>query len=216
MLPGVFELSKQSLEIARTLLDNSKRNANTFQNRLIANLEVGVGVMSFSALIALIGLSSYCPRCGEWQGSGSEGKGPAAPKAKAPLPPKRLIKAMSEPMRPKTGQDASSGDRGSSKLTRGGILESSGSDISEPSKTRHQPQSQAHGRKTDTFSGGNPKPDSAPHAHSSDFIRGDGEVIPLYERQKDGQVVHESGVDVVIREGSGSYVWTPKIKGDQQ
>jgi len=153
---------------------------------------------------------NYCPRCGEWQGAGSEGKGPKAPTYDIPPPPARLIKAISTPITSSPDLNNTM-DRNSAKLTsNSGILKTPGEMDGKPATLRHQPPSNAHGRKIDTYYDGTPDPISRPHAHFSEFVRGDGEKVPLYDRPVSSEPRFDSEVNVTYEETEGGYTWKPK------
>lgn len=201
------ERGRQQRENANGLFASLLR---TVREKIFVQTGLEYSLSVAPTLLALASLLNYCPRCGEWQGSGSEGAGAAAPPSRQlPPPPPRLIRAISasiqaEPVNPNVNRDASN-------LTpNSGILEAPGERHDSPAKLRHQPPSVAHGRRIDAYYDGSPNPDSRPHAHESDFVRGDGEVVPIYERARDGEVVFDSGVAVAFQEETGAYVWTPK------
>lgn len=163
-----------------------------------------------SSLIAIAGLLYWCPRCGQWMGEGSEGRGDARP-SQAPPPPPRLVKAVSTPL---TGQPTPAEqmpNRDGNNLTpKSGILECWGVTYNDQdAKVRHQPPSDAHGRKVEQYYGGYPEPDSYPHGHEASYVRGDAERIPLYDRLKDDTVVFESGTAVKFNDATNEYVWQP-------
>jgi hypothetical protein len=180
------------------------------RGRIDEALEYGRTLSSLSALIALAGLVYWCPRCGQWMGEGSEGTGPAAPNAQASLPPRRLLRAVSEPIADRVPPTQNTVRRHGNRLTEGGILKQPGSSSGEPAKFSYDPPSSTHGRVVDGYYGGAPKPDSRPHGHDVQFIRGDGEQTHIYHRLKDGTIEFESGVDVVYRREDNSYEWTPR------
>jgi hypothetical protein len=174
-------------------------------------LQAGATLAKVSSLIAIAGLLNWCPRCGEWQGSGSEGKGPSAPNPNATPPPARLIRSVSESLRNEPTSTKDMPDRRSSSLTANSrILEKYGVHEGRPAKLRYGPQAQGHGRRVDAYTGGYPKPDSRPHAHDADFVRGDGHEIPIFERTVDGTILYESGVSVKFDTDTSVYIWRPQ------
>lgn len=201
--------------INEKVLDKAPRQNAIYQNvrrKVASAIEEGASRGVIVSLIALAGVLNFCPRCGEWQGPGSEGRGPAVPNPKAEPPPAKLLKAIISPDTDRSGNDQ---PRRENKLTQGGILESTGEHKGESAKKRHDPPSSAHGRKVDTYYGGQPKPDDNPKGHDATFIRGDGEQISLYDRAKDGETVYESGVEVNLDREKGAYIWTPKKPGKE-
>lgn len=174
-------------------------------------LEQGADFARLSSLIALAGLLSWCPRCGEWQGEGSEGIGPNIPSPQAPPMPKRLLRSLAGPLLDEPTPTSELPPRDGNKLTpNSGILESLGEHDGQDAKFRHRPPSTAHGRIVDTLYGGSPRPDSYPHGHEVTFVRGDAEEILVYDRLKDGTIVHETDTDVVYLSDSNAYEWKPK------
>lgn len=187
------------------------RFLSTVRREASTMLEYGATLGAVSSLIALAGLVYWCPRCGEWMGEGSEGSGSGVPNPAAPKVPARLLRAVSSPMQSTPTPLHELPSRDGARLTStSGVLETQGMRDGSPAKIRHNPPSDAHGRKVDTYTGGSPNPDSRPHAHLAQFVRGDGEVLDLYEREVNGNIVHDTGVSVTYQAQDNSYVWRPK------
>jgi hypothetical protein len=182
------------------------------REQTIATLEVGRAVAVTAQVFALVSLFNWCPRCGQWMGAGSEGVGPGALKPEVPPPPARLLKAIGVEIRGEPTSTESLPKRHGNKLTSDkGILERLGkTEDHRPAKHRYGPTADSHGRKVDTFYDGFPEPDSRPHAHLSEFARGDNERIPLYHRPVNGPPIYDNGVLVVHRAEDNVYVWVPK------
>ena len=196
-----FNASKQ---VSKTLA--------SVHNTISTALEYGATVIQISSLIALAGLLNWCPRCGEWQGAGSEGIGPNVPNPTAPPIPKRLLRAISSPLAGEPTSQQSTPKRDGSRLTpNSDILESFGTTPDgKDAKFRHNPLSNAHGRKVETYYDGSPRPDSDPHGHDVHFIRGDGEEFHMYDRARDGTPIHETNTSVLYQSADNTYQWEPK------
>lgn len=208
-------------------LDLFTDTVNRLRIKVLAMLEVGYGVASVAALISLVGMAYWCPRCGQWMGPGSEGTGPNVPNPEAPPIPDRLIKALSTPAtKPTHTFDKPHPSEPNNKLRndpeyRGQLhsLPPWKDHNGESAKEQYRPPSPAHGRRRDTYWGGDPEPDSGKHAHLTEFIRGDGQVIGaggegdtekrLYERPREGPLVIDTGVYVERNPETGVYVWRP-------
>lgn len=175
-------------------------------------LEYGRAIGALSSLVALAGLLYWCPRCGQWMGEGSEGQGSGAPAPQAPPPPRRLIRALSEPVTSEPISRSENPRRHQNRLTEEGVLKHPTRFKGVAARESYGPPSQAHGRTVDTYYGGSPKSDSRPHGHDKQFIRGDGEQIPIYDRAKDGTIVYESGTEVVYNRDDRVYEWEPKTE----
>ena len=173
---------------------------------------VGVGIATFSSLIAIAGLLSWRPRCGEWQGDGTEGDGPSAPNRDVPPVPPRIMKAISEPVRYDTiPVDPVRTWRHNNKLTQdSGLLESHGMFEGTHAKRRTSPSTDTHGRKTDIYHGGYPKPDSRPHAHDILYVRGDGDETLIFDRERDKTVTYDSEIELKFDAETRIYTWTPQ------
>ncbi len=189
----------------------------------LTNVRIGIGnilrpgreAMSLTALIAVAGILYWCPRCGQWMGEGSEGVGDGVPKPSLPPPPPRLLKAISTPMTHEPTPQTELRKRDENKLSLGGILENAIAKFGlKSAKIRYTPPSIAHGRRVDSYYDGQPRNDSRPHAHIVDFIRGDGKHIPIYSRKRSGEVVHESGTDVIL-DANNVYHWIPREDGSK-
>lgn len=199
-----------------SLMVDQKLHEQSVFSRLRDNmksvLELGISLASVSALIALAGLYSWCPRCGEWQGDGSEGRGPGVPNPKAPPVPRRLLRAIGLPLTGGPTDVTAMPDRSGNQFEKNerGEWQFARIDEAQGAKEVYGRQSNAHGRRVDAYYDGEPKPDDDPHGHNATFMRGDGKEFQIYNRLKDGTTVHETGVYVNYDGASGAYVWTLK------
>lgn len=187
------------------------------RNEVATAIEYGRVMTGLASLIAVAGILYWCPRCGQWMGAGSEGVGPGAPKPEMPPPPRRLLKALGVLLQGEPTPVRDLPKRDGNKLTpRSGVLENEQARFGDkPAKHRYNPPSDAHGRKVDTYYDGSPNPDSRPHAHLAEFIRGDEDQTLLYDRNRDGTVVYDNGVDVVMGQ-DGVYQWMPRANAEER
>lgn len=181
-------------------------NTASYREQLKSTAEVAFSIQLAASALALAAIYNWCPRCGEWQGEGSEGKGPGVPSPKAPPIPDVVLRAVSIPLSD-TSEKSTRPNR-ENKLTRAGILESENTFRGSPAKERYRQQSTAHGRKKDTYYDGSPNPDSDPHAHYSEFVRGDNETIEIYDRDVERRVHYDSKVAVRFDSNDNTYTWT--------
>lgn len=181
------------------------------REQISSAIEHGATVVGFAALIAMAGVMYWCPRCGQWMGAGSEGRGDGAPVPDVPPPPQRLIRALSTPLQGSPVPPIELPSRISGRLTpNSGVLENSSAEYEgEPAKDRYRAPSRAHGRRVDTYTEGETRPDDNPHAHRVRFQRGDGEELLIAHHDRDGNMVYDSGVMVKMADDN-VYEWTSK------
>jgi hypothetical protein len=203
VLPIVRSSAQKSGSRWREALTNVRNEINTA-------LDYSRTIGSFSSLIALAGLLYWCPRCGQWMGEGSEGKGPNIPSPEAKPQPRRLLRAVGRPLLGGPTPVSEMPRQHQNRLTREGVLKQPTKFKGVAARVSYDPPSSAHGRVADTYYGGRPKADSRPHGHHVEFIRGDEERTPIYDRLKDGTPVFDSGTDVTYIREDNTYEWRPK------